>query len=489
MPKILKIIRARMSVRLSLWVVTFVAVLLVATLTVMYHFSYQAVKEEAVAKAMLTLDRTVLTIDNVLIKVEVAGRMMRWNMERHLDDPKALGQDCRKMVEDNPLLIGCAIAMDTTFFHRQFIIYTYRENTSTEDAARQSKVLQSDHYDDTSYLEQTWYTHPMENDEDSWVRPYEQGEYDVKPTTFSLLVRDAKRDTVGVLGLDVSLNWFSDMIKDTKPFPNSYCAIIGRRGRYIVHPDTTRIDDHSVFERIHGAEPDTKMELLIESMMSGESGYREVDIDGQSCYVFYKPFRQRGWIATIVCPESEIMGGTIRLLRTVLAIAVIGLILLLLFCLFYIDRNVRPVGLLAQMARRLSEGHYDDHVPDTRRVDEIGSLQNSFKAMQESIANRIDEIRQVNARLEDSNAALEEASERAQEAERTMNEFLINLSDQMLQPVVNIEQVVGDVRKNYRQMSPQEAEDMVNKIHTETDIVTELLYQLLEVSQKEGGKV
>ena len=66
-----------MSVRLSLWVVTFVAILLVAALSVMYHFSHQAVKEEAVAKAMLTLDRTVLAIDNVLVKVEVAGRMMR----------------------------------------------------------------------------------------------------------------------------------------------------------------------------------------------------------------------------------------------------------------------------------------------------------------------------------------------------------------------------------------------------------------------------
>ena len=477
-----------MSVRLSLWVVTFVAILLVATLTVLYHFSHQAVKEEAVAKAMLTLDRTVLAIDNVLVKVEVAGRMMRWNMERHLDDPKALSHDCRKMVEDNPMLIGCAIAMDTSFFHRQFIIYTYREDTSTEDAARHSKVLESDHYDDNSYLEQTWYTHPMEYREDSWVRPYEQGEYDVKPTTYSLLVRDAKRDTVGVLGLDVSLNWFSGIIKDTKPFPNSYCAMIGRRGRYIIHPDTTKVDDHSVFERISGTERDTKMEMLIESMIAGETGYNEVDIDGQSCYVFYKPFRQRGWITTIVCPKSEIMGSTTRLLSAVLAIAIVGLILLLLFCIFYNSRNVRPLGLLAQTARRLSEGHYDDHVPDTRRVDEIGSLQNSFKAMQESIANRIDEIRQVNARLEDSNVALQEASDRAQEAERTMNEFLVNLSDQMLQPVVNIEQVVGDVRKNYRQMTQQEAEDMVNKIHAETDIVTELLYQLLEVSQKEGGK-
>ena len=171
-----------------------------------------------------------------------------------------------------------------------------------------------------------------------------------------------------------------------------------------------------------------------------------------------------------------------------LTIAIVGLILLLLFCLIYIDRNVRPIDLLAQTARRLSEGHYDDYVPDTKRVDEIGSLQNSFKAMQESIANRIEEIQQVNARLEDSNAALQEASERAQEAERAMNNFLINLSDQMLQPVVNIEKIVSDVRKNFRQMSQQEAEELVNKIHTETDIVTDLLYQLLEVSQKEGGK-
>ena len=158
-----------MSVRLSLWVVTFVAILLVAALSVMYHFSHQAVKEEAVAKAMLTLDRTVLAIDNVLVKVEVAGRMMRRNMERHLNDPKALSRDCRKMIEDNPMLIGCAIAMDTAFFHREFIIYTYREDTSNEKAARHSRVLESDHYDDNSYLEQNWYTHAMEDHEDNWV--------------------------------------------------------------------------------------------------------------------------------------------------------------------------------------------------------------------------------------------------------------------------------------------------------------------------------
>jgi len=477
-----------MSVRLSLWVVAFVAILIIGALSITYHFSHQAVKEEAVAKALLTLDRTVLTIDNVLMNVEVTGRMMRWNMERHLDDPEALSRDCRQMVENNTMLIGCAIAMDSDFFNREFIIYTYREDTSNEKAARQSKILESDHYDETSYLRQTWFTIPRENGEDSWVKPYEQGEYDVKPATFSLPVRNAEREIVGILGLDISFEWFSKLLNDTKPFPNSYCSMIGRWGRYIVHPDTTKMDGHYIFERIKTDNRNTKMELLVESMLAGDSGYQEVDIDDIPFFVFYKPFRYKGWIATIVCPESDIMGGTSRLLWTAFTIAVVGLVALLLFCIFFIDKSTKPLSLLAQTARRLSEGHYDDPVPDTKREDEIGSLQKSFKVMQQSIANRIDDIQQINAQLEDSNTALQEASEQAQAAERTMNEFLVNLSDQMLQPVNNIKDIVSEAHKVFHYMDHQEAKELAHKIHTETDIVTELLDRLLLVSVKEGGK-
>jgi len=488
MPQLLKILRDRLSVRLSLWVVTFVAILIVAALSVMYHFSHQAVKEEAVAKATLTLDGTVLIIDNVLIQVEVAARTMRWNVEHHLDDPEALHHYCRQLLEDNPILIGCALAMDSDFYHREFIIYTYRKNSSNEAAARQSEIIESDHYDATSYLQQTWFTIPMTSGEPAWVKPQEQGEYNVKPATYSIPIRDGEGRVRGILGLDISLNWFSSLINETKPFPNSYCSMIGRRGSYIVHPDTAKMNGHNVFERINGANRDTKMEMLLESMISGESGYREVNVDGRPCFVFYKPFRNKGWIAAIVCPKDELLGAADRLLMAVLAIAFLGLLALLLFCLIYIDRAVRPLSLLARTARRLSEGHYDDPLPDTKRLDEIGSLQNSFKAMQQSIANRIDEIRQVNSQLEESNAALQEASIRAKEADRTMNAFLNNLSDQLLQPAINIESIVSNVHEELLNMNRQEATELARKIHVETGIVTELLYQLLEVSQQKGGK-
>ena len=182
------------------------------------------------------------------------------------------------------------------------------------------------------------------------------------------------------------------------------------------------------------------------------------------------------------------MGTSTRLLATVLLIAFVGLIALLLFCIFFISKSVKPLILLAQTARRLSEGHYDDYVPDTRRVDEIGSLQRSFKAMQQSISSRIDDIRQMNDQLEDSNAVLQEASEQAQQAERAMNAFLINLSDQLLQPAINIKDIVSEAHKDFHHMDHQEAKQLAQKIHTETDIVTELLDRLLLVSVKEGGK-
>ena len=94
----------------------------------------------------------------------------------------------------------------------------------------------------------------------------------------------------------------------------------------------------------------------------------------------------------------------------------------------------------------------------------------------------------MNDQLEDSNAVLQEASEQAQQAERAMNAFLINLSDQLLQPAINIKDIVSEAHKDFHHMDHQEAKQLVQKIHTETDIVTELLDRLLLVSVKEGGK-
>ena len=66
MLKLPKIITKTLSLRLSLMLVCAIALLLIASLAVMFHFSRQALKEEAVRDAEETLEGTVRQIDNVL---------------------------------------------------------------------------------------------------------------------------------------------------------------------------------------------------------------------------------------------------------------------------------------------------------------------------------------------------------------------------------------------------------------------------------------
>ena len=116
-----------LSVRLSLMVVIAMALLLLTSLTVMLFFSRKAVKEEAFQKAAVTLDGTMQHIDNVLLSVEQAGGNTYFSMLPHLHQPDKLIIYCRRLVESNPYITGCAIAFKPGYFkdHQYYMAYAH----------------------------------------------------------------------------------------------------------------------------------------------------------------------------------------------------------------------------------------------------------------------------------------------------------------------------------------------------------------------------
>ena len=488
-PEPLKRMTKSLTLSLSFWVVSIVALLFLATLTVMFHFSLQAVKEEALAKASETLDGTVKRIDNELHKVEVASVGFHWSVEHHLDSPEAIRKYCRQIVENNPLVMGCAIGLEPYFYgsqEKEFFTYAYRNDNGSGMQSEKQTVFQIDQHINGSYMEQDWYQITKEQDAPCWIKSHKV-EGIVAVGTYCLPLHDAKGRLVGIMAAGISLDNFSQTILETKPFPNSYCAMIGRKGTYIVHPDTTKLHRLTVYD-LPGAKSDDRLTDLFRSMMAGESGYKSVTLNGQESYVFYMPFHSKGWIAAIVCPKSDVLGASERLQKAVAAITVAGVLGLLLFCMFVITKSLAPLKLLAEKVRRLSEGHYDEPIPDSTRGDEIGSLQNSFQAMQQSIARYVGDISQMNNVLKESNEALHAAYEQAQEADHVKNAFIGSMTDQMVRPVEMIEEMVGDVDRNFKQIDGQEMNLLVERLHQQTTIVTSLLDSMLEVSQRKGGR-
>jgi sigma-B regulation protein RsbU (phosphoserine phosphatase) len=215
-------------------------------------------------------------------------------------------------------------------------------------------------------------------------------------TSYCQAIKDKQNKVIGVINTSLSLNWLSQTISATKPYPNSYSIMIGRGGTYFVHPDTTKITRQTIFTQTL-EQSDTAMSSLGHAMQRGEEGMKHMNINGQDSYVFYKPLGKTGCSMAIVCPESDIFGGFDRLRRTVFAIVCVGLLLMLYFFIRIITSELKPLHRLAHEAETIASGQFDAELPDFQRTDEIGQLTHSFGNMQQSLVKYIEELKDTTA--------------------------------------------------------------------------------------------
>ena len=408
MNKIINYIQRKLSVKLSLWVVVFAAVIFLAALGFMFMQSRKAVRQEAINRATQILDNTALHVTGILNRAEVSAKMTEWLVMRHPDKPDSMFVYSEGMLLNNPEYFNCSIAFEPYYFEkygRYFSAYAKRQGDSIRTTQGGSDSYQ--------YFYMDWYLMPQLLDRPCWTEPYMDLDVmtDTKEmvTSYCRPLKDAEGRMVGVINTGLSLNWLSHKISAVKPYPNSYSIMIGHGGTYFVHPDSTKLLYQTIFTKTL-EQPDTALSALGHAMQRGEEGMRQLDVDGQDCYVFYKPLGSTGWSMAIVCPESDIFGGFVRLQRTVAAIVAAGLLLMLVFFIRIITRQLTPLQQLAQESETIASGQFDTKLPDYQRKDEIGQLSHSFGNMQQSLVNYIEELKETTAQKASIESELNVAS-------------------------------------------------------------------------------
>ena len=68
-------------------------------------------------------------------------------------------------------------------------------------------------------------------------------------SSYSRPIHDPKGNSVGTFSVDIRLAWFTEMIAQMKPYPHSFCVMLGKGGSYLVHPDTTKLFYETIFTR------------------------------------------------------------------------------------------------------------------------------------------------------------------------------------------------------------------------------------------------
>ena len=477
-------------------IVIAIAMLLMASLFIILRHSWKTVKHEAVEKASQALETTVLRIDNVLFSVEQATGNMMWNILQNLDQPERMFTYSRKLVESNPYIDGCAIAFEPYYYSandKYFMAYVHRFGTDSL-ATVNTPIIQAETFGNRPYLEQEWYTMPIEQNHPVWIGPIKEYNTSEEEALISFCqpLYNTNRQKAGVLAVDISISVLSKIVLAAKPSPDSYSVLLGKDGSFIVHPDQKKLFHETVFTQTEQGVDPTVREAA-QAMVAGETGYKFFRMNGAGYYVFYKPFRctsmsnryveDLGWSIGIIYPENDIFGGYDRLSHYVLCIALIGLLVLLVLCLIFTRNLLLPLRLLTNAAQRIAEGHYGDTIPESHHSDEIGQLQANFQHMQQSLATRMDELQRLTTDLKERGEVLAKTYEQAKEADRMKTAFLHNMTNQMATPVNAIHSDVKTLSDGYYDLEQQDIDKTVQDILEQGKNVTTLLKDLLEVSQ------
>ena len=261
-----------------------------ATALIQYYFSLKGIREEAVMRAENQLKFTQGRIMGVVNQVEAAVRNSIWIARWCLDVPDSLQVVARRVVEDNPVVMGSTVALVPGYYSEHPLFSPY---ACWDDGKIVIKSLATEEYD---YPNQEWFTKPLELGEGYWSEPYiDEGGGDVLMTTYSVPLQDYRGKTAAVLTADMSLEWLSQLVNGMQVYDNAYGVILSRQGKVMVGPEGNDKENEEVQEYT------TRVE-------------------------------RTGWTMSIVIPEKEIYGGIRRigLLVKLLQLLGIGMLILIL---------------------------------------------------------------------------------------------------------------------------------------------------------------
>ena len=474
-------IRRSLSWQLCLGILLFVLTIFIISHGYLFMRSRQLVEQEAIERSTRSLESSVLRVRTYLDEVETASKNIKWLVLRNLRTDSLLNYTNR-IVALNPNINGCSITLEPDVLPGvgAFSAYSVRDGDVIET------VIEGD-YD---YYKKIWYEKPKMLSMSCWVDPYS----DYNPGTLSsaviiasygepLMFNDGR--LLGVLSTDLALSTLSDIISAEKPYPNSYCTMLGVDGRFLVHPDHTKLVRESIFSISNKVD----IEKLGHEMVDGKKGHMEVKVDGKPCLVFYQPVMGTDWSVALVCPKSDIFGRYNKQMYIVVPILAIGLLLMVLFCRLIIIRFIRPLKTLALQTRHVAKGHFDERLTPTERVDVLGRLQNTFIKMQDAISEHIRHIQQVNSEVETRNAQQAEANKLVEEANQRKTDFIQSMTQQVRTPlnlIVGFAQLLGDEKA---ELSDEDKNNYIEAMWQNSITVKRMSHMLFDVSYLDDRRV
>lgn len=377
----------------------FVILMILVVLGISYVIFY--LEEQATRQFYSEIYHSKMLVTNeytrrVISDVYVAVTNNLYYLEHSLDNPDGHRLTMERIVKSGTRIRSCGVSFIEDYYpqktHR-FCPYAWR---NIEDPEMVHSRDMGD--DDSDYLNASWFQDALKSDSAKWSDPF-YDHYDKKTTlsTYMVPIHDQTGRTVAVLGADISLDWFTNKLKETDSVINknkmfmasrfnmkSSSFIINRDGRYLTNSNKNRILKDNFFLQIKACDG-SNVEGVINRILNGVEHNKTPErflVEGKECFLFYKPVKYTQWILVTAVPCKAF--DTLCYLNgiTVLMIILLPLLILMIVSYFYMKKSIKPLKQLVTVADDIVDGKLDTHMPEVTHNDEIGQLRDAMEEIQ-----------------------------------------------------------------------------------------------------------
>jgi len=231
------------------------------------------------------------------------------------------------------------------------------------------------------------------------VEPYiselQQGQ--MMTTLSSPLLENGK--FIGLIGADLILTRFQQLVNNIKPYPNSYAFLLSNKGVFIAHPDSA-IFKKNITEVL--PEFNNQHNILARVQKGKAFSFIHQDSKGERIYYTFEPIRigntQTPWSIGIAAPVTDIMAQTNRSYNTSLLIALIGL-LVIIFMGYFVSNNITlPIKKITQILNEFAKGKIVSSIDiSTSSNDEISQMVEAVSASLAGVNSKTSFAREIGA--------------------------------------------------------------------------------------------
>ena len=317
----------RSSVRTGLLLVIVAALILEASSLFQNYFSQQGIKAEATLRAQSQMEATRLKILDIIDQTESTLRNQVWITQWALAYPDSLQAITRRIVSDNPIIIGSTAAVVPGYYKDRPLFSPYSWQV-TDEASVQQKSLATEAYD---YPSQEWFTKPLELGHGYWSEPYvDTGGGEMLMTTYSLPIRDESGQIAVVLTADISLDWLTDAVGNVDIYPSAFSVLLSRTGRFMICPVDAYVMEKSIDDVEELLKDADAARVISHELLAGNAGNGKIKLYGREFFVYFAPIERTGWAMSVLIPSFEVFGQIRKTSLWVSLFQLFGLLMLAL---------------------------------------------------------------------------------------------------------------------------------------------------------------